>query len=263
MGKLLFVTYASSVYRKNIFWNRLFVKLFIRPDITMFLTDDDLHKSRVYHDNRAVFDAIKGGGYWAWKPWVILKALERLDDGDIVLYQDCGKGLKYKNFRRPVNIISRAMKNDIMPGVLVSTHGNNKKWTHSKCFELMGCHSEKYYNSPQVEASISAWKVCKKSKIFVREWLSYCLNLQVVGDQVVAAGNTSCERHRYDQSILTNLVIKYGLKPIQLSFSDMHFSKSMSLVDLDIGNEGFLKKTVLNLVLVSARVKRYFVEVVN
>ena len=249
MGKVIFVTYASSVYKKNIFWNKLFVRLFIRPDKILFYTDVDLKASNIYKENRDVFDAARGGGYWAWKPWVILKAIESADEGDVVIYQDCGKGLKYKNFRKPVNVIAYALNNDAMPGVLVPIHGKSNNWTHHKCFELMGCCEEKYYNTPMVEASISAWSVNARSRGFIEEWLSYCLNAEVVGDLPVDKSrlNDGFLNHRYDQSVLTNLVIKRDLHPVRLSFDDMHLSKSISLVDLDLGNRSLSLWVVLKL----------------
>lgn len=258
--KTIFVTYASGRYKKNIFWNKFFVNLFIRPDITIFLTDDDLKQTKIYTDNRNIFDSTVGAGYWAWKPWVISKAIESASEGDIILYQDCGKGFKYKNFRRPAKLLDYAIVNDIMPGVLVPIHGENRKWTHTKCFKLMDCSDEKYYSASQVEASVSVWKVGEKSKEFVNEWLSYCLDINVVGDSVDNSVLNDSEfiSHRYDQSILTNLVIKRGLKPIRLSFNDMHFSKSMSLVDLELGRDLLFNKIILAIILNLFRAKRFF-----
>ena len=257
MSKTHFVTYASGAYKKNIFWNKLFVHIFIRPDRTIFLTDEDLKSTEIYTKNKDVFDVPKGGGYWAWKPWAIFEAIKNAEDGDVVLYQDCGKGFKYKNFRRPKNIINYALKNESVPGVLVPIHGKNKNWTHSKCFELMGCCDEKYYESSQVEASVSAWRVGEKSKQFVDEWLSYCLNLEVVGD-LKSNDNEIKEfiQHRYDQSILTNLVIKRNMNPIRLSFEDMHYSKSMCLVDLDLDQNHAGNKFLLMLILTLFRTKK-------
>jgi hypothetical protein len=172
MSKIIFVTYASGRYKKNIFWNKLFVSIFIRPNKSFFYTDEDLHKTDVYKKHRDVFDAEIGAGYWAWKPWVISQAINYAEEGDVVLYQDCGMGLKYKNFVRPKNIIAYALKNDAMPGILVPIHGVNKHWTHDKCFQIMNCYNEKYFNNPQVEAAISAWRVSDKSQEFVNEWMS-------------------------------------------------------------------------------------------
>jgi len=258
MDKVIFVTYASGTYKKNIFWNKLFVKLFIRPDEIIFLTDEDLKKSDIYEHNKDVFNSTKGAGYWAWKPWAILEAVKSGNEEDIILYQDCGKGFKYKNFRKPTNLIDYAKKYNVMPGILIPIHGKNKNWTHSKCFELMNCNNEKYYNTPQVEAVISAWKVNSKSIEVLHEWLKYCLTLDIISDskENELLKNKNFISHRYDQSILTNITIKNDLKPICLSFDDMHFSKSMSLVDLDLNKKSFFNKIILNMILFIVRLKR-------
>ena len=250
MSKLIFVTYASGTYKKNIFWNKFFVNLFIRPDISLFYTDEDLKKSNIYKNNRELFDAPIGAGYWAWKPWVISKAINNANEGDIVIYQDCGAGFKYKNFRKPNNIIDYAKKNNIMPGVLIPIHGKNKHLTHAKCFELMECNNEIYYNASMIEATVSAWKVGKESKIFVNKWLTYCLDLRIVGDSLDRQKgiDDTFLLHRYDQSILTNLSIKMEMKPINLSFNDMHLSKSLSLIDLDLGNRQIILNILLSII---------------
>lgn len=33
----------------------------------------------------------QGAGYWVWKPFIILKELEHLQDGDYLLYTDAGR----------------------------------------------------------------------------------------------------------------------------------------------------------------------------
>ena len=245
MSKTIFVTYASKKYKKNIFWNKLFISIFIRPDKVFFYTDEDLKKTDIYKKNTNIFDAEKGAGYWAWKPWAILQAINYAEKGDVVLYQDCGMGPKYKNFVRPNKIIAYALKNDVMPGILVPIHGANKNWTHDKCFRIMNCYNDKYFNSPQIEAAISAWKVSNKSQKIVNEWMSYCLDINVVGDDFSL--NDSPIIHRYDQSILTNLVIKRELKPLKLSFDDMHLSKSMSLVELDLRRNSIFLRLLLKI----------------
>lgn len=246
VSKTYFVTYASGIFKENVFWNKLFVNIFIKPYKSFFFTDKDLKEDKIYEENREIFDSPKGAGYWAWKPWVILEALNNAKEGDILLYQDCGKGLKYKNFLQPTNLIRYAKQHNSMPGILVPIHGKNKSWTHHKCFEIMNCSEEKYLESSQIEASVSVWKVNEESKKFVKNWLQYCLNKDVVGE--LSSYDNEIQGfldHRYDQSVLTNLVLKYNLKPIKLSFDDMHISKSMSLIDLDLRENKYLLKIIL------------------
>tara|TARA_B110000090_G_scaffold192744_1_gene226408 strand:- start:1508 stop:2296 length:789 start_codon:yes stop_codon:yes gene_type:complete len=255
MNKIIFVTYASGIFKGNVKSNLFFAKLFLRASKLIVLSDLDLKQEQIYHKNKSIFDEAIGGGYWAWKPWTILKAMNEAEKGDIVIYQDCGKGLKYKNFRFPKNIIKHVEKHGAMPGIFVPIHGNNKKWTHEKCFKIMNCESNIYYNSPQVEASISAWKVNNRNIQFIKEWLNYCLNIEVIGNKYTS--DNQLIPHRYDQSILTNLVIKNSLRPLESKFNEMHITKSISLVDLSLSNK-FQDKAFLSFILQFIKIKRLF-----
>ena len=103
MNRFSFVTFSSDHFEKNVFWNKLFIDLFLRPERTFFYKRSDLISDPVYEKNIKLFSLKKGAGLWAWKPLVILRAMEQMSDGDILLYQDCGKGLKYKNLIHPRN----------------------------------------------------------------------------------------------------------------------------------------------------------------
>jgi hypothetical protein len=260
MNKVIFVTYASGTFKANIKYNLFFAKLFLKASKLIVLSDLDLKKEQIYHKNKVIFDEVTGGGYWAWKPWAILKAMHEAEKGDIVIYQDCGKGLKYKNFRYPKNIIKHVERHGAMPGIFVPIHGNNKKWTHEQCFRIMRCESNIYYDSPQVEASISAWKVNDRNTKFIKEWLNYCLNIQVIGNQYTP--DNQLISHRYDQSILTNLVIKNSLKPLESKFSEIHITKSISLVDLDLSNR-LQDKFFMGFILQFIKIKRLFRKVLG
>ena len=147
-----------------------------------------------------------------------------------------------------------------MPGVLIPLHGVNKDWTHSKCFSVMGCESDLYYDSPQVEASISAWQVCNENIDFIKEWLSYCLNIEVIGNQFTT--DKKLIPHRYDQSILTNLVLKNNLKPLDPSFKQVHLTKSISLVELKLSKKSY-NKVFINLILYLINIKRSFKKIIR
>ena len=245
MAKVIFVSYASGTYKCNIYWNKFFVRFFIRPDKMIFLTDEDLRQDPIYHKFLSIFSAKTGAGYWAWKPWAISKAMDLADNDDIVIYQDCGQGLRYKNFIKPGNILSYAKKYNVMPGVLIPEHGTNKEWTHQQCFNLMDCNTEKFHNTAQVEAVISAWKVSDKTKLIVSEWLNYCTNENIISDKYIDKNSCFATKgHRYDQSILTNLVIKHNLVPVRHNLVGLHLFKSMSFLNLYLARDVWYSKII-------------------
>ncbi len=255
MNNIIFVTYASGPYKKNIRWNKIFVKLFIRPRLNIFLTDVDLKKEQIYRNNHKIFDANVGAGYWAWKPWCILKAFQDAQEGDIVLYQDCGAGLRYKNFMRPTAVVNYAFEHQVFPGVSVPVHGTNQQWTHESCFINMDCATPEFFESPQIEAVISAWKVNATNKIILNEWLRYCLDLKVVSDKYVSSGSSFASKgHRYDQSILTNLVIKHGLKPLIHNELNFHYLKSLTFVNLYMSQKTKSGKIIFKIIYNSVNI---------
>lgn len=233
MTNVIFVSYAAGKYIENIKWNSFFVKHFIRPKYYSFYTDKDLKKDSIYESNRLIFDNKVGAGYWAWKPWCILKEMEKANEGDIIIYQDCGKGLRYKNFLKPRALIEYTLKNEVFPGVLVPEHGKNKEWTHESCFINMECSGDEYYSTPQVEAVISAWVVNSSNKKILADWLRYCLDVRVISDKYICKDSSFATKgHRYDQSILTNLVVKNKLLPLTHNIVGVHLFKSLSFLNL-------------------------------
>jgi len=90
----------------------------------------------------------------------------------------------------------------------------NKDWTRRDCFFYMDCDEEDYWDSNQLEAGISFWRVCDESKKIISEWLEYACDRRIISDDENVCGKDnfpSFQEHRWDQSILTNLAIKHGL----------------------------------------------------
>ena len=51
---------------------------------------DWLEGTNFYKNNYKLFDDERGAGCWIWKPYVILDTIEQVDEGDVVVYCDCG-----------------------------------------------------------------------------------------------------------------------------------------------------------------------------
>ncbi|MFT5308495.1 MAG: hypothetical protein ACI93R_002710 [Flavobacteriales bacterium] len=257
MSKLIFVNYASGPFVKNKKWNNKFIKLFVRPDLLLDLNDRDLKQDSIYLKGKAVFDEPKGGGYWAWKPWAILKAFDSANEGDIVIYQDCGIGLRFKNFIKPTGLINIARRSGCIAGVEIPEYGLNKFWTKAECFDLMGCGNEKYKESPQIEATTSIWVVGDNNRKILKEWLNYCLDVRVICD--VAVENNEIPNfieHRHDQSILTNLVVKYNLFVIKQNVGISNLFKSLSVQEIYIRRSTLLGGIFWKILYLALRLKR-------
>jgi hypothetical protein len=78
----------------------------------------------------------------------------------------------------------------------------------------MGCDKEEYWNSIQLEAGIGLIKNNDNTKKIVLEWLNWCKIKEIITEDENSCGLPNMDgfkEHRYDQSVLTNLKIRYNL----------------------------------------------------
>lgn len=162
--------------------------------------------------NEKILSNSIGNGYWLWKPYIILKELINMSDDDILLYTDCADDV----ISDPSEFISKIL--DMNDGILiVETEFKNIHYTKKDCFVIMDCDNEKYHNSFHMEAGICAFRKNKKSIKFVSEWLENCKNYDSICNETIVHENyPSFIAHRNDQSILTNLSIRYGIRTVTI-----------------------------------------------
>lgn len=164
-----------------------------------------LRQTSFYKENRSVFQYSKGFGYWVWKPYLIQKVLLETHENDTIIYSDAG-----------IEIIA-----DLSPlfqicnrkDILLFANGNlkNRHWTKRDSFILMEADSEKYRNGNQVDAAFCMFKNTPEIKQFVADWVEYCLDIRIVGDQPNVMGKLNFwgfHCHRHDQSVLSLLALK-------------------------------------------------------
>ena len=164
-----------------------------------------------YKENKFVLDQKRGAGYWLWKPYFIKKLLEGTKDYDPVIYMDCGDRLKpgFMKF-----ILEELKTKD---QVFVQNTHINKYYTKRSCFVHMDCDEEKYWDAPILEAGVVAFRNTPENIEFVDEWLLWCKIPEVLMDEPRAKEDfPEFVCHKHDQSILTNLVIKYNLPTIPI-----------------------------------------------
>jgi len=168
-------------------------------------TKKDLIETKFYQDNKQILDNKRGAGYWLWKPYFILNEVLLLKENDYLIYTDCGDVFSNKIY----NYLDNEIKNHDI--ILMSSFSKNTIYTKRDCFILMNCDNDKYWNSPQIEAGFSIWKKTDFSIKILNEWLKYCSILEIINDENKNENFSDFIDHRHDQSILTNLSIKYNL----------------------------------------------------
>lgn len=152
----------------------------------------------------------RGAGYWLWKPYCILKALENSMDGDVVMYTDSAS--HFIAPASPLLLLPESENQDVIPFALEHPEAH---WTKRDAFILMDCDDQGFEKSSQRLASFIVARKSQSSIAFFREYLRYCTNSQILTDLENSCGlpNYSGFRdHRHDQSIFSLLTKKYDLK---------------------------------------------------
>ncbi len=212
--KLFFVTYADENYKAQ--QERLYNEAVESKQFHCILpfTREMMMKTNFYEKNKALLDEAPIGqdgrvkpSFFAWKPWVILSALERMDFGDVLLYIDCGDTLNETETLEKF-LFEKTQNIDI---ILTDGAFPNKQYTRRDCFVLCGANSEKYYDAIQVEAGIIVVKKTAQSLSIINDWLKYACDRRIISDDANTCDLENFpefKEHRWDQSILSILKIK-------------------------------------------------------
>jgi hypothetical protein len=152
----------------------------------------------------------RGFGWFAWKPFILLDALSRLQDGDVVLYTDADT-YPIADFSMLHEECSR------LGGVMLfeAMGCPTNQWTKRDCFAVMGQDQPEYWNR---RAGVARFMLFErgpwKAYQFLVEWQAYCLNplTQTFDPSVLGPELDGFREHRAEQAIMTLLGLKYGFK---------------------------------------------------
>lgn len=158
-----------------------------------------------------------GFGYWCWKPQIILQTLEKVNDGDIVLYADIGCHLNINGKKRLSEYCEIVDKAET--GILAtrSTKHLDRQYTKMDVFKYFGVENNpEYTDTKTFEAGIAFFRKDKATLEFLHEWLDAIINnFRMLTDTPSIAPNfDDFIAHRHDQSIFSILGKKYNINEI-------------------------------------------------
>lgn len=167
-----------------------------------------------YLKNKDILDEPTGAGLWLWKPYLIKKSLEQIEDGDYLIYSDAGSCFVNK-VKHLVDCFEKQGEGDIM---LFTLQHPEKMFTKRDVFITMACDSEEYTDSPQFLATYCMFRKSKDSVAFVDEWLKYSCDKKLIDNEANVLGMDNYPEflaNRNDQSILSLLAKKKGIVPFR------------------------------------------------
>jgi len=204
--KKVFITYAEGLFVKNKLFALKMAELRGGFDSTIGYSREDID-AEFYQNNHRILNIKKGAGYWLWKPYFIYKALNELNNGDLLFYSDAGSF-----FCRDINVIYNELalyNQDIMAFELPLIE---LQWTKQELFNNMDCNQDSYKYSNQINSSFHFVVKSELSLKFYKEYLKVACNMLNISDDFEEGVNQheSFISHRYDQSIFSLLYKKYN-----------------------------------------------------
>lgn len=146
----------------------------------------------------------RGAGYYCWKPYVVHREMCRLQDGDILVYCDAGNEW-ISNMRQAI----AAMDQDIM---FFANGWKHVEWCKMDCLATIGPPGD-LREVQQVQASTFFVRVTPETRRFIREWYAWSILPGIIdNDPSVLPNVATFQEHRWDQSVLCCLQIKYGYR---------------------------------------------------
>jgi hypothetical protein len=202
--KKYFITYGDERYTKSVERIKQEAKqLNIFDEIICYspsaLGTDILNCEAMQHK--------RGGGYWAWKPNIIWLTLQKMDEGDIVVYCDAGCTLsESKEWQKWFQILKKYS----LIGFLI--HQKNEAYCRKNTIDYF-VNQGKYFGKLYMVSATTIIKKTPKTVELISEWNDLMINRP---DMVLDIAETErkseaqCfKENRHDQSIFSGLVCKY------------------------------------------------------
>jgi hypothetical protein len=158
-----------------------------------------LHRTAFYSENKAILDLERGAGYWLWKPFIISETLKEMEEGDCLIYSD--SGMKVVADLTPLFRI--ALERDL---VFFSGTGQCRQWTKRDCFYFLNADEPLFHEAQMVDASFLVLAKNSFVNSFMAEWLKSCRDPRILTDEPNTSGLPDLPgfiEHRHDQSVLS------------------------------------------------------------
>lgn len=155
-------------------------------------------------EHKHIFDNLRGAGYWLWKPYLILKTLEKIPENDILIYLDSGIIIS-----RPITELLKHLDNH---DILVSSLPEGFKqrlYTKRSALQKMNADNPEMHNKAQIQANIIFMRNNEFSRNFVKSWVRWAEMPEIIMDDPMDNNPyPDFNEHRHDQSILSILALQ-------------------------------------------------------
>lgn len=174
-------------------------------------TADYLRKDKVFWKKHGDFIVKhrRGFGYWIWKPYIILKTLNQMKEGDILLYLDCGFEIDISE-KNDLQQYIDLVKTDKIVGS--DSKCIEKEWNKRDLIDFLDMDNDGYLLTTQRQSGAFFILVCEDTKRLMEEWYTLACDYHLIDDSPSVLPNYEVfKEHRHDQSVISLLTKKYNI----------------------------------------------------
>jgi len=229
MRKAWFVTFADSRMKQPL--SRIVKQakaMGFGGDRILAFSEKDLDKVFVEKMSGRMRLGSRGYGYWCWRPQVVLQALEKMVEGEILLYCDVGCHLNTKGLPRLREYLSMVDESEILafqgrsllgsPQYDSMHHFNSiGMWTKGDVIDYFAVRNDKeLLSSGQYSGGVFLVKKTPRTVEFYKKYLDIVVkHPNFFDDSSSRSPNVSgFVEHRHDQSVFTLLCMRTGVKTL-------------------------------------------------
>lgn len=221
--KKSFLTFACSNYRNllNLAFNltNQIKSTDIFDDINLYNKEYLINDNEFWNKHKDfILNNKRGYGYWIWKPYLIKKTIDNLNNGDIILYMDADSAIKINEIDYLYKYLEEVQKTKI---IVENNFKENigkphdlaeLQWNKMDLINKLNMDINYLNNKIQTFANTIILYVCEETRNLINEWYNIACDYHYIDDTPSIIPNHFLFReHRHDQSILSLLIKKNNL----------------------------------------------------
>lgn len=155
----------------------------------------------------------RGYGLWSWKPYLILKQLEAIKDGGLLMYADVGCSLNPEGASRLREYLDKSSSG---PGWLCfSLRGSAiGQWTKRAMLRSYGLDDPASRARSQLASGVHFIRASEETRRLASRWYDACGKEMEMNDDVSTDEHPEFIAHRHDQSAFSLLAINGPVESI-------------------------------------------------
>jgi hypothetical protein len=174
----------------------------------------------------------KGYGFWIWKSYFVKKTMDKMNDGDILVYADCGCHLVLNRIAlERLNTYVNLCINFPQANLAFQVCYPEKSYTKMDLFKKLDEDNDLMKESGQLVGGIFVLRKCEHTTNLINEYYELCKNHSLIDDtQSILPNDSSFVAHRHDQSLFSILRKKRGciLMPDETWYTNFMSPEAMS-----------------------------------